>query len=63
MDMVHRPVTDAPLERQPIRQNLMRLSRNRYRTCPRLLLVNNDQGEGSARGSRADSRLVVQERC
>jgi hypothetical protein len=43
MDTVHRPVTDAPLVRQPIRQTLMRLSRSRHRTYPRLLLVNNDQ--------------------
>jgi hypothetical protein len=43
MDMDHRPVTGAPLERQPIRQTVMRLSRSSYRTCPRLLLVNNDR--------------------
>ena len=42
MDTVHRPVTEAPLEHQPIRQRLMRPIRNRYRTCPRLLPVNND---------------------
>src|SRR6516164_10073706 len=40
MDTVHHPVTDAPLERQPIRQTVMRLSRSRHRTYPRLLLVN-----------------------
>jgi hypothetical protein len=43
MDTAHRPVTDAPLERQPIHQTVMRLSRSRYRTYPRLLLVNNDR--------------------
>ena len=42
MDMDHCPVTGAPLERQPIRQTVMRLSRSRHRTYPRLLLVNND---------------------
>ena len=31
-DTAHRPVTDAPLERQPTRQRLMRLIRSRYRT-------------------------------
>ena len=43
MDMDHCPVTGAPLERQPIRQTVMRLSRSRYPTYPRLLLVNNDR--------------------
>jgi len=43
MDMDHCPVTGAPLERQPIRQTVMRLSRSRYPTYPHLLLVNNDR--------------------
>ena len=43
MNMDHRAVTGAPLERQPIRQTLMRLSRSHYHICPHLLLVNNDQ--------------------
>ena len=43
MDMDHCPVTGAPLERQSIRQTVMRLSRSRYPTYPHLLLVNNDQ--------------------
>jgi len=43
MDTDHRPVTDIPLGRQPIRQTVMRLSRRRDRTCPRPLLVNDDR--------------------
>ena len=43
MNMDHRAVTGAPLERQPIRQTVMRLSRSRYPTYPHLLLVNNDR--------------------
>jgi hypothetical protein len=43
MDTDHRPVTDVPLGRQPIRQTVMRLSRRRDRTCPRPLLVNDDR--------------------
>ena len=43
MDMDHCPVTGAPLERQPIRQTVMRLSRSRYPTYPHLLLVNNNR--------------------
>jgi hypothetical protein len=43
MDTDHRPVTDAPLGQQPIRQTVMRLSRRRDRTCQRPLLVNDDK--------------------
>ena len=43
MDMDHCPVTGAPLERQPLRQTVMRLSRSRYPTYPHLLLVNNNR--------------------
>jgi hypothetical protein len=49
MDMDQHPVTDAPLGRQPIRDTVMWLSRSRNRTCPRLLLVNDDTGKGPRR--------------
>jgi hypothetical protein len=49
MDMDQHPVTDAPLGRQPIRETVMWLSRSRNRTCPRLLLVNDDTGKGPRR--------------
>jgi hypothetical protein len=43
MDTDQRPVTDAPLGRQPMRQTVMGLSCRSDRTCPRPLLVNDDQ--------------------
>jgi hypothetical protein len=57
MDMDQRPVTDAPLGRQPIRETAW-LRRRRNRTCPRPLLVNDDTGKGLRRPEAAAVRIA-----